>query len=277
MLYRFLFPSLVNFLGAYSLYITLFRPRIFAPNQYSRFSMEVDSRIEPKRLVRYCPNTFRLASELEPQEILSFIMLEAMCRNSSEEKNRLIANFKPAIVLTTALSNFSTNEIVDCIWSLGMLHSRLMSDSLLNFNEVASLRQSNVLLCTKAILTLYERSTNDNSDTLLLSRSAAKLTYGIMKLNISWRDLIDNNVDGMISSLLLKSIPNMSSQGVSNVLYSLGRMRMSCSPNKRETIEQLVKSLLIQLRAVSTSLSFKGQAISNSLWGMYLLGLKWNR
>eukprot|EP00597_Dinobryon_sp_UTEXLB2267_P001613 CAMPEP_0170075640 /NCGR_PEP_ID=MMETSP0019_2-20121128/12747_1 /TAXON_ID=98059 /ORGANISM="Dinobryon sp., Strain UTEXLB2267" /LENGTH=932 /DNA_ID=CAMNT_0010286751 /DNA_START=635 /DNA_END=3433 /DNA_ORIENTATION=+ len=41
--------------------------------------------------------------------------------------------------------------------------------------------------------------------------------------------------------------------------------------------QALLKAVLLQLQAVATTRSFQGQVISNSLWGLHSIGIRWNR
>lgn len=234
-------------------------------------------------------STIQKSKSLQSRELFSTLLSVATNRRAPTHILYSLAMIFPAILLID-LPSISSNEIVDCIWCLGVLYSRLRESPISSFAssydfESPDVQKSHIQIAVTAIQVIHDRVTS-GQDKILMSRSAAKLLYGLMKLRLSWRQLesADDVVGVTLPTLLLHSVSNMNSQGVSNALYSLGKMQMplrySVSNQQEQKIkvaQLLVKALLQQLQAVASTKSFKGQVISNSLWGMYSLGLRWSR
>ena len=231
-----------------------------------------------------------ILKDFSHRELLSTLISVAKNRRASIARLFSVAAVRPATILVDSLPNLSTDEIVDCIWCLGALYSRLRESSISSFPftdeiETLEVQKSHVLFAATAIQVINDRLMS-GMDKTMMSRTAAKLLYGLMKLRLSWKqlELAGYAVDVTLPTLLLNSVPNMNSQGVSNMLYSLGKMQMPVryssfdqQEHKIKVAQLLVKALLQQLQAVAATKSFKGQVISNSLWGMYSLGLRWNK
>ena len=246
--------------------------------------------VNEKIIISRKSGTIQNSKDLPSRELFSTLLSVAANRRASMDMIFSLAKIRPAVLLIDLLPSISSNEIVDCIWCLGVLYSRLRESPISSFcstydSEVFDVQKSHIRIAVTAIQVIHDRVTS-GQDKILMSRSAAKLLYGLMKLRLTWRQLEseDELVGITLPNLVLHSVPNMNSQGVSNALYSLGKMqiplRYSISNQQEQKIkvaQLLVKALLQQLHAVASSKSFKGQVISNSLWGMYSLGLRWSR
>ena len=189
--------------------------------------------------------------------------------------------------MITILPILSFDDIADLIWCLGSLQSQknVKEKKIKSLNDVVT--TSIFWFCSQANQSLLRKSKS------ISSISTAKFFIGISRMNIQWSHInslrysnyhnnINNNrnsnnnmtIGNDLIMILDSSIPNMNSQGVSNVIYSLGRMGVSVN----DDIYNKIKGILFrQIQFVSESPSFTGHSISNILLGLSMMNCRWDR
>jgi hypothetical protein len=197
--------------------------------------------------------------------LLSFALLD---RAFSIERYRGFQRKMSSSQVSRILTELSNEDISNLVWCWGLLYKRYVRH--LTTNETQPV--DNLYLCVNSINQIHQ-----NSQQSLNARSTSKFLYGTARMGICW-DSLTANASLSLSRLLQRAIPSLNSQGVANVLYALGKMKMRIEGDgiaKENGV--LLRALLAQLLAVSSSRSFQSQSISNSLWGLYNLGLQWNQ
>jgi len=204
-------------------------------------------------------------------EILSYMQSAIYMKNGEMSTLHNFAMSYPESRLLHSMSSLNVDEITDIIWCLGTLRK-----SFANIRR-SEPSENQILVASEAIRLVHEKSSLP--DAQFLSRSAAKLAWGIAKMGVSWEELCEAGVERQFSSLLLPAVAGMNSRGVSNLLYALALLQPPLAGGHRSSklSQALLRVVLQQLQAVAASRSFRGQALSNSLWALGRLGLQWSR